>query len=581
MHWSRLFAATLVIAAGSGSAFPADYFLTIGGGYSPSGNQVSLEKNTVLFQRMLCEFYPEGVDHTIFFADGGDAGRDLQFVDPAFEIPQANLYLARLFNQEGEIDYQYRDHEIDGVAGPSAKPQLDKWFKEVGSRLHAGDRLFVYATAHGGKSPDDKQPHDTVLYLWNHQQLRMHDFTALLDEIDDEVPVVLVMVQCYSGGFTHVIFEEGNAEKGVSPADRCGFYATVHDRVAAGCTPDIDEANYHEFSTSFFEALRGKTRYDEPVERPDFDGDGRTSFAEAYAHVVLTSNTIDIPVRTSDAFLRKYSTAPAPPEQAQRPGRRRRGGRPAQDAPAQPPVEQKAEAVAEPSGEKSPSCQDAPPSAEPVEEDNGNSAVPGQPAPEERPLLKADSPYPELLAAADAIDRAILEGLSRTLDLTADLRAQVARAKGDELQKERQRVEKERNDLQGEFNQIRDDMKRQMLAKWPEAGNRWHPVACELLSSRSEELVGLVESHPKFGRLEELTQRIGELDTQKMDLERQWVKCQRLLRALETVALAGNLTRTAPEMCERFARLRASESGFFGPAGGTAAGEGTTVSQAP
>jgi hypothetical protein len=216
-----------------------------------------------------------------------------------------------------------------------------------------------------------------------------------------------------------------------------------------------------------------------------------------------------------------------------------------------------------------------------VDEDNRNPAAPGQPAPEERPLLKADSPYPELLAAADPTDRAILEGLSRTLGLTADLRAQVARAKGEELQKERQRIEKERNDLQGEYNRIRDDMKRQLLAKWPEAGNRWHPVACDLLSSRADELVGLVESHPKFGRLEELTQRIGELDTQKMDLERQWVKCQRLLRALETVALAGNLPQTAPEMCERFARLRASESGFFGPQTETAVGEGATVSQAP
>jgi predicted nuclease with TOPRIM domain len=201
---------------------------------------------------------------------------------------------------------------------------------------------------------------------------------------------------------------------------------------------------------------------------------------------------------------------------------------------------------------------------------------------EERPLLTADSPYPELLAAADAIDRAIVEGLSRTLGLTADLRAQVARAHGEELQKERQRIEKDRNDLQGEYNRIRDEMKKQVLAKWPEAGNRWHPVACELLSSRSEELVGLVESHPKFGRLEELTERIGELDTQKMDSERQWVKCQRLLRALETVALAGNLPRTAsPELVERFARLRAAESGFFGPQGETAAGEGATVGQMP
>src|SRR5690606_27017127 len=37
------------------------------------------------------------------------------------------------------------------------------------------------------------------------------------------------------------------------------------------------------------------------------DGDGKVSFAEAHAYAVITSKTIDIPIRTSDAFLRKYS----------------------------------------------------------------------------------------------------------------------------------------------------------------------------------------------------------------------------------------------------------------------------------
>ena len=135
----------------------------------------------------------------------------------------------------------------------------------------------------------------------------MKDFVARLDKLDPQVRVVLVMVQCYSGGFANCIFNEGDAKKGVTGANRCGFYATVHNRPAAGCTPDIDEENYQEYSSSFWSAICGQTRTGQPVAPPDYDGDGRVSFAEAHAYTVLTSNTIDIPVKTSDAFLRAVS----------------------------------------------------------------------------------------------------------------------------------------------------------------------------------------------------------------------------------------------------------------------------------
>ena len=43
------------------------------------------------------------------------------------------------------------------------------------------------------------------------------------------------------------------------------------------------------------------------VERPDYDKDGRTSLAEAHAYVLINSDTIDIPVCTSDVLLRQFS----------------------------------------------------------------------------------------------------------------------------------------------------------------------------------------------------------------------------------------------------------------------------------
>src|SRR5436305_9276441 len=61
-------------------ALAADHFLTIGGGDSPSYNQVSLEKNILFYQRLLGELEGPRVEHDIYFADGAAGSRDVQYV---------------------------------------------------------------------------------------------------------------------------------------------------------------------------------------------------------------------------------------------------------------------------------------------------------------------------------------------------------------------------------------------------------------------------------------------------------------------------------------------------------------------
>ena len=301
MKFSHLLLTAIMLPASlvchSQATSAEDYFLTIGGGYSPSGNQISLEKNVQLFQRLLAEQYSNGVSHDIYFSDGEDAARDLQFHDPEFELPRANELLARVMRQTKYLNYQYRTHQIADVKGASNRKNVEAWFHDVGSKLKPGDRLFLYVTAHGGKSSNKKEPQNTVLYLWNNQRFLMKDLVALLNKVPAEVPVMTVMVQCYAGGFANLIFDSGDPKKGLSKSNRCGFFATVHNRVAAGCTADIYEENYHEYSSYFWEAIRGKTRTGTPITVPDYDNDGAVSLAEAHAYVLLTSSTIDVPVR--------------------------------------------------------------------------------------------------------------------------------------------------------------------------------------------------------------------------------------------------------------------------------------------
>ena len=78
------------------SALGDDHFLTIGGGYSPTGNQVSLEKNVLYFQRLLSDLHLASCPHEIFFSDGDDPGRDVEFADPSTPTPRVNLLLAQV-----------------------------------------------------------------------------------------------------------------------------------------------------------------------------------------------------------------------------------------------------------------------------------------------------------------------------------------------------------------------------------------------------------------------------------------------------------------------------------------------------
>ncbi len=351
MHLRRpilMFVPALVclLNPGSNRLVAKDFFLTIGGGYAPSGNQVSLEKNILYFQRALREQQLDRSPQAIFFADGLSSEHDLQVIDRD-TVPKANRLMAEFFGDSDDLGLSYRNHQVNGVRGSTRPENIRKWFANDGRQLKRGDRLIVYVTSHGNQSSDRRDPYDTTIATWGNTSIKMKEFVKLLDELADGVEVVAIMVQCHAGGFARFIFNGGDPEKGLSSQRRVGFFATVHDRSAAGCTPEIDEASYVEYSTYFWAAISGRDRSGRAIDRPDYNGDGTISFDEAHAYVILAADTIDLPVKTSGEYLTVHSKF----------------------------------------GE--------------VDSD----------------LLTNDEPYEDVLALANPVQKAILEGLSEQLDL--------------------------------------------------------------------------------------------------------------------------------------------------------------------
>jgi hypothetical protein len=531
------------------SAAAKDVFITIGGGYDPSGNQVSLEKNAIFVQNLLSEKLGENDQQEIYFSDGAEPTPDLQFIDVEQEknCPKAARIMCEVFGSADAVGLCYRNHKVPGVKGPTELATLKRRFKELGRELEPGDRLFVYVTAHGGPGGsgeesdgydyeydeeeekwvatstggrDEAENNDqfnTSFYLWDSEEVSAQDFNRWLGNFSPEVQVVLVMVQCYSGGFANAIFHRNDAELGLAPHNRCGFFAQLHDRGAAGCTPEVNESDYQEYSSFFWAALGGKTRNGEPIKKPDYDGDGQTSLAEAHAYAIIESDTIDIPVRTSEVLLRHYS----------------RLGREGQT-----------------SGEEKSSSG----GFFGLFKGGQNVESPESEAPE--PLLDARGPLENLLPKARPDQRAIIEQLVDKLKLPEPVTVEAIRLKLNLATGESAGLSATYSSASETLNDCVNDLENDVCEMWPELSERFSPLAAELTGARADEFVKKVEALPSYSAWQVARDREKKFTDELLDAQHVEAKVQRLLRTIENVVYAANLPRCAPaEVVKRYEKL--------------------------
>ena len=250
--------ALLGIISFASIASALDHVLVIGGGPTPSANQLSIERNVLFLRQTLANIGRTDLNPEVLFASGNEADPDV-CIDRSSSVPQAIKLLADIVGESKGINLGYRCHDVGSVQGPADRTTIFQSLDRYAKELKKGDRLVIYVTGHGGKGNPST---NGLLHTWNDGELRVRDFTRALDAISSDVEVVVVMVQCYSGTFANLVFESGDPDKPVSRHHRVGFFATVDSRPAAGCTSDTKVENYKEYSTSFFAALAGKSRRD-------------------------------------------------------------------------------------------------------------------------------------------------------------------------------------------------------------------------------------------------------------------------------------------------------------------------------
>jgi hypothetical protein len=263
----------------------------VAGGGAPSYNEIALEKNVRYFQRTLAQMERSVAAASIFFANGNDGQATIRYLDPR------------------GIE-RFKAPDISGLTGAATQANVQAWLNTYPETAEGTENcpVFMYFTGHGALNTANDD--NNAMILWEEALMSVRDLATTLDQWPTETPFVTMMAQCYSGSFANLIYEEGDPAQPISLQSRCGFFATVKTRPSVGCTPLVNEADYRDYSSSFFAGLSGRDRLGDPVASADYDEDGTVSYAEAHAFAKVDGETPDWPISTSEAWLqRQASTA--------------------------------------------------------------------------------------------------------------------------------------------------------------------------------------------------------------------------------------------------------------------------------
>ncbi|MEL6137803.1 MAG: Caspase domain-containing protein [Cyanobacteria bacterium J06628_6] len=260
-------------------------FVVVAGGGAPSYNEIALEKNVLYFQRTLAELGQSASDVDIFFANGNDGQSTVRYIN----------FLGR---------ERFKPPEIAHLRGAATAVNLDQWFQQTAKQPPC--QRFFYFTGHG--LYNETNPDNNSLILWKETLFDVQDLAARLDRLPPEQPFVAMMAQCYAGAFANLIYEGGDPSQPVALQSRCGFFATVASRPSVGCTPAVNEADYRDYSSSFFAGLSGVDRVGQPVASADYDANGVIAYNEAHAFAKVDEETADWPISTVEAWLQRQAT---------------------------------------------------------------------------------------------------------------------------------------------------------------------------------------------------------------------------------------------------------------------------------
>jgi len=273
------------------SATDADrvHALLVNGGGQPAANYYSHLRHLEEMEDVLRAAGIPAARTTALSSDGDDPGLDLATREVATD---ESFWLVRGTPLENALrpPIQYVTSSLPHLTlQPATRERLNAWADVATKQLRSGDTLVVFVTDHGTRNKENDR--DNRITLWGpNETLSVNELRAVLDRFDPGVRVVTVMSQCYSGSFANL------ARSGATSGARavCGYFSTTADRLAYGCYPENRNRDDVGHAFHFLRSLR---------RHGDFEA--------AHRATLVDDDSPDVPLRTSDAYLREVVRAAA------------------------------------------------------------------------------------------------------------------------------------------------------------------------------------------------------------------------------------------------------------------------------
>lgn len=271
-------------------------FLIIGGGGTPSGSQVEIENNMKRVKALIDEFAPHSPTTYLFGAGNNRDQKDVMIKKEG--VNPIDIGVLKIITGKDCINCTFRHNELDFLDGATSYRTIPSYLnRESQEKYQKGQGFRFYFMGHGYPSRDkDGKKHykNNRAHIWEDSSFHVNFLTEMLDDFPEQVPIQLVMVQCFSGGFAQINYKKGKYLGDISSANRCGFFSQRANRLAAGCSPYLEESK--GYTRYFHEAVKN-------FQKNDFNGDGKLGMDEIHSAIIAHSESFDIPVKTSDHFL--------------------------------------------------------------------------------------------------------------------------------------------------------------------------------------------------------------------------------------------------------------------------------------
>lgn len=125
-----------------------------------------------------------------------------------------------------------------------------------------------------------------------------------------------------------------------------------------------------------------------------------------------------------------------------------------------------------------------------------------------------------------------------------------------EIDRRSERLQDENDAAQRKFDKLRLSLLDQVLARYPELVNPYHPEARRLLGGGAAELMAFLRTRRELNELVSLDDAIADREEERLELDKEASRLERFLDAIETVANEELLRKSGPrrdvEVLDRF-----------------------------